>query len=57
MNIIGEKNLEYEVDENFNEVLRLLTLLKIPVNLRFLHNCTMNDIARLGAAQTQHSPG
>ena len=51
VNIIGEKNLEYEVDENFDEVLRLLTLLKIPVNLRFLHNCTMNDILRLGAAQ------
>jgi nitrogenase molybdenum-iron protein alpha/beta subunit len=51
VNIIGEKNLEYEVDDNFAEVVRLLTLLKIPVNLRFLHNCTMNDIVRLGAAQ------
>ncbi len=51
VNIIGEKNLEYEVDENFDEVLRLLTLLKIPVNLRFLHNCTMSDIVRLGAAR------
>jgi nitrogenase molybdenum-iron protein alpha/beta subunit len=51
VNIIGEKNLEYEVDENFDEVLRLLTLLKIPVNLRFLHNCTMSDIVHLGAAQ------
>ncbi len=51
MNIIGEKNLEYEVDENFAEVLRLLTLLKIPVNLRFLHNSTMSDISRLGAAR------
>jgi nitrogenase molybdenum-iron protein alpha/beta subunit len=51
VNIIGEKNLEYEVDENFAEVLRLLTLLKIPINLRFLHNCTMSDILRLGAAR------
>ena len=40
VNIIGEKNLEYEVDENFDEVLRLLTLLKIPVNLRFTSVCT-----------------
>jgi nitrogenase molybdenum-iron protein alpha/beta subunit len=51
VNIIGEKNLEYEVDENFAEVLRLLTLLKIPVNLRFLHNSTMSDIVRLGSAR------
>jgi hypothetical protein len=51
VNIIGEKNLEYEVDENFAEVLRLLTLLKIPENLRFLHNCTRSDILRLGAAR------
>ncbi len=51
VNIIGEKNLEYEVDENFAEVLRLLTLLGIPVNLRFLHDCTMSDILRLGAAR------
>jgi nitrogenase molybdenum-iron protein alpha/beta subunit len=51
VNIIGEKNLEFGVDENFTEVLRLLTLLKIPVNLRFLHNCTMGDILRLGAAR------
>ena len=51
VNIIGEKNLEYEVDENFSEVLRLLTALGIPVNLRFLRNCSMTDVNRLGAAR------
>ncbi len=51
VNIIGEKNLEYEVDENFYEVLRLLTALGIPVNLRFIRDCSMSDIHRLGAAR------
>ncbi len=51
VNIIGEKNLEYEVDENFCEVLRLLTALGIPVNLRFIRDCSMSDIRRLGAAR------
>ena len=30
VNIIGEKNLEYEVEENYSEIVRLLTLLGIP---------------------------
>jgi nitrogenase molybdenum-iron protein alpha/beta subunit len=51
VNIIGEKNLEYEVDENYAEVIRLLTALGIPVNLRFLRDCTFADIPRLGAAR------
>jgi nitrogenase molybdenum-iron protein alpha/beta subunit len=51
VNIIGEKNLEYEVEENFSEVLRLLTALGIPVNLRFIRDCSMSDISRLGAAR------
>jgi hypothetical protein len=51
VNIIGEKNLEYEVDENFCEVVRLLTALGIPVNLRFLRDCSMTDVHRLGAAR------
>ena len=50
-NIIGEKNLEYEVDENYAEVTRLLTALGIPVNLRFLRDCSLADVARLGAAR------
>jgi nitrogenase molybdenum-iron protein alpha/beta subunit len=51
VNIIGEKNLEYEVEENFTEVTRLLTYLGIPVNLRFVRDCSMTDINRLGAAR------
>jgi nitrogenase molybdenum-iron protein alpha/beta subunit len=51
VNLIGEKNLEYEVDENCAEVTRLLTALGIPVNLRFVRDCSMTDITRLGAAR------
>ena len=51
VNIIGEKNLEYEVDENFAEVSRLLTLLGLSVNVRFVHNLTTRQIASLGAAR------
>jgi nitrogenase molybdenum-iron protein alpha/beta subunit len=51
VNIIGEKNLEYEVEENYAEVVRLLTLLGLPVGIRFVHNLSLDDIAALGAAQ------
>jgi nitrogenase molybdenum-iron protein alpha/beta subunit len=51
VNLVGEKNLEYEVEENYAEVTRLLTALGIPVNLRFVRDCSMTDITRLGAAR------
>ena len=51
VNIIGEKNLEYEVEENYAEVSRLLSALGISVNLRFVRDCSMTDITRLGAAR------
>lgn len=51
VNIIGEKNLEYEVDENYAEVVRILTLLKLPVGIRFVHNLSLDDIQALGAAR------
>jgi len=51
VNIIGEKNLEYEVEENYAEVSRLLEALGIPVNVRFVRNCSLDDISRLGAAR------
>lgn len=51
VNIIGEKNLEYEVDENFSEVRRLLAALGLDINLRFVHDIHAEDIARLGSAQ------
>jgi nitrogenase molybdenum-iron protein alpha/beta subunit len=51
INIIGEMNLEYEVEENYTEVARLLSLLGLTVNLRFVHDVTYDQFARLGAAQ------
>ena len=51
VNIVGEKNLEYEVEENYAEVSRLLSALGISVNLRFVRDCSMTDITRLGAAR------
>jgi nitrogenase molybdenum-iron protein alpha/beta subunit len=51
VNIIGEKNLEYEVEENFTEVVRLLTLLGLPPGMRFVRHLSLDDIPALGAAQ------
>jgi len=51
VNIIGEKNLEYEVEENYAEVVRLLEMLGVPVNLRFVHDIAFDDIGTLGAAR------
>ena len=51
VNIIGEKNLEYEVEENFYEVSRLLALLGLSVNIRFVHDLATDRIASLGAAR------
>jgi nitrogenase molybdenum-iron protein alpha/beta subunit len=45
VNLIGEKNLEYEVDENFSEVSRLIGSLGGRVHIRFVHDI---DIADLG---------
>ncbi len=51
VNIIGEKNLEYEVEENYAEVVRLLTLLGLPVGIRFVHQLPHDDLQALGAVQ------
>jgi nitrogenase molybdenum-iron protein alpha/beta subunit len=51
VNIIGEKNLEYEVEENFAEVLRLLTLLGLSPGIRFVRQLSIDDLPDLGAAQ------
>jgi nitrogenase molybdenum-iron protein alpha/beta subunit len=50
VNIIGEKNLEYEVEENYTEISRLLSILGLFVNTRFVHNISDKDIAQLGRA-------
>lgn len=51
VNIIGEMNLEYEVEENFREIERLLGLLHLSVNTRFVHETGWDHISRLGAAE------
>jgi len=51
VNIIGEKNLEYEVEENYAEVTRLLDMLGISVNIRYVHDITFDEIGTLGAAR------
>ena len=48
--IIGEKNLESEVEENYAEVCRLLARLGITVSLRFCRNISAADIRKLGTA-------
>ncbi len=44
-NIIGEKNLEFEVEENFEEIKRLLNLLGVGVNIRFVRDIRVDDAA------------
>ena len=48
--IIGEKNLESEIEENFREISRLLKLLGITVILRYCHSVTKDEIQTLGKA-------
>ncbi|HJJ35697.1 MAG TPA: oxidoreductase [Methanocorpusculum sp.] len=48
--IIGEKNLESEVEENYAEVERLLDRLQVRVILRFCRNIEAEDIRKLGQA-------
>lgn len=51
VNIIGEKNLEFEVEENFAEVARLLTLLGLEPGIRFVHDLPFPSLAALGSAR------
>ncbi|MDR0439077.1 MAG: nitrogenase component 1 [Methanocalculaceae archaeon] len=46
--LIGEKNLESEVDQNYAEVERLLDRLNLHVVVRFCRNCNYMDLMRLG---------
>ena len=49
-NLIGEKNLEYGVDESAAEIARLLGRLGLGINLRFVRGIATRDIERLGSA-------
>ncbi len=51
VNIIGEKNLEFEVEENYAEVVRILTLLNLPVGIRFVHDLSPDEIPLLAEAR------
>jgi hypothetical protein len=51
VNIIGEKNLEFEVEENYAEVVRLLTLLGLKSGIRFVHDLPIESLAALGSAR------
>ncbi|MGB7789065.1 nitrogenase component 1 [Methanoregula sp.] len=51
VNIIGEMNLEYEVEENYTEIARLLGCLDLPVSLRFVHDIPFDRMSRLGSGQ------
>jgi len=44
VNLVGEKNLEYEVDENFKEIERLLGALGLSVNVRCVRNVSVSEI-------------
>lgn len=50
VNIVGEKNLEFEVEENYAEVVRLLRLLDLEINIRFVHDIGIRDLEKLGSA-------
>jgi nitrogenase molybdenum-iron protein alpha/beta subunit len=50
VNLIGEKNLEFEVEANFDEMARLLGLLGVGINLRFVRNIPASAMKDLGSA-------
>ncbi len=49
VNLIGEKNLEFEVEANYAEVARLLGALGLEVNVRFVRNVSPEEIRGMGA--------
>ncbi|KUK68709.1 MAG: Oxidoreductase/nitrogenase, component 1 [Methanomicrobiales archaeon 53_19] len=48
--IVGEKNLEYEVEENFREVSCLLSLLDLAPGIRFVRKASVSDCRNIGSA-------
>ncbi|MDE4908036.1 nitrogenase component 1 [Methanogenium marinum] len=51
VNIVGEKNLEFEAEDNFQEVSRILGLLGLDVNIRYVRDITVEDIGIFGDAE------
>ncbi|UUX91650.1 nitrogenase component 1 [Methanoplanus endosymbiosus] len=50
VNIIGEKNLESDIDENYAEVKRLLKLLNVGINMRLARHTSVSDIQNMKSA-------
>lgn len=48
--LIGEKNLEYAVEANYQEISRLLSLLGVSIELRFVRNIPAAAVRNLGLA-------
>lgn len=50
VNIVGEKNLEFEVEGNYSEMGRILDLLGLDVNVRHVRGCYTRDLYSVGDA-------
>jgi nitrogenase molybdenum-iron protein alpha/beta subunit len=48
VNIVGERNLEFEVEESYREVARLLRALDLEVNIRFVRNVSTDELQNFG---------
>ncbi len=48
--IVGEKNLEYEAEENFQEITRLLSLLDLAPGIRFVRKMPVSDCRSISSA-------
>ena len=51
VSIVGEMNLEYEVEENYAEIARLLSCLRLSVGIRFVHDTAFDRLPLVGAAR------
>lgn len=47
VNIVGEKTLELDRDENYTEVKRLLSAVGIPIGTRFICKSTIGNVSRI----------
>jgi nitrogenase molybdenum-iron protein alpha/beta subunit len=48
--LVGEKNLEYEAEANYREIARLLSLLGVKIQLRFVRNIPVSAIKSVGSS-------
>ncbi len=50
VNLVGEKTLEYEVEEHYREISRILASMGVLVNTRFVCGTSLQEIRHLGYA-------